>query len=67
MTAQEELEKVDAAIARILDTEGQEWQQGGRSKTNARLQDLYARKTQLEDKIALQARGGRRVTRFVPR
>lgn len=65
-TYAEQLEEVQAAISRLL-ADGQAWEQGQRSRTEARLAELHAREQFLRRMVAREARGGLRVGQVVPR
>ena len=62
---QAEIDKTTAAIQRLLD-DGQAWQRGERSRTEARLEELRLHRAKLESELADVTRGGARVREIVP-
>ena len=63
-TYAEQLEEVQAAISRLL-ADGQAWEQGQRSRTEARLAELHEREQFLRRMVEREQRGGIRLRRVV--
>lgn len=63
-TYAEQLEEVQAAISRLL-ADGQAWEQGQRSRTEARLAELHEREKYLRRMVEREKRGGIRLRRVV--
>ncbi len=64
-TAQQKLDRVQAAIAKI-ENNGQDMTYDGKRVTRADLNTLYTRERQLEREIDRESRGGIRVRRGTP-
>lgn len=63
-TYAEQLDEVQAAISRLM-ADGQAWQQGQRSRTEARLSELQERERRLMQLVEREKRGGIRLRRVI--